>query len=87
MQIKTVESLSHSSQNSYHQGNQKRILVRVEAGRGKNPARIPHSYSGVSGSPPPWAVLGTPREQVAETEVFSHFETWTSSWTALVPGL
>lgn len=34
MQIKTVESLSHSSQNSCHRGNQKQILVRVEAGVG-----------------------------------------------------
>lgn len=30
-------------------------------------ARIPHSYAGVSGSPPAWAGLGTPREQVAQT--------------------
>lgn len=35
MQMKTVESLSHSSQNSYHQGNQKQILVRVEVGVGE----------------------------------------------------
>lgn len=34
MQIQTVESLSHSIQNSYHPGNQKQILVRVEAGVG-----------------------------------------------------
>lgn len=35
MQIKTVESLSHSSQNSYHRGNRKQILVRVEAWVGR----------------------------------------------------